>query len=113
MDSAPDTVEALSALGLGALSREWIDEAWEQNFAESVSLPDGSEGLLLEEKWQSVLRSCRGWLQSGEGTPRSIPVGYQWLICGRLTRATLPHSTVILTIKITASFLDRPASGRE
>ena len=89
MCSAPDTIQALSALGLGILSSEWIDEAWEQNFAESVSLPDGSEGLLSEEKWQSVLHSCRGWVQSKEGTPHTVLIGQLLLRWGCLARSTL------------------------
>ena len=72
MDSASDTIKALSGLGLGVLSREWIDEVWEQNFAESISLPDGAEGLLSENNWQAVVRSCREWLQSREGTPTAF-----------------------------------------
>ena len=72
MDSASDTIKALSGLGLGFLSREWIDEVWEQNFAESISLPDEAEGLLSEDNWQAVVRSCREWLQSREGTPTAF-----------------------------------------
>lgn len=73
MDPASDdTLEALSGLGLGVLRREWIDEVWEQNFADSITLPVEAEGLLSEDNWQAVVRSCRRWLQSREGTPTAF-----------------------------------------
>lgn len=67
MASVSDTIEALSGLSLGFLSSEWVDEAWEQNFSESVSLPEGSDELLSDEKWQSFLYACTGWVQNKEG----------------------------------------------
>ena len=67
MASVSDTVEALSALSLGNLSSEWVEEAWEQNFSEVVSLSDGSDELLSGEKWQSFLYACKGWAQNREG----------------------------------------------
>ena len=63
MDLKLQTVSVFSSIVSDAVSSEWADQAWKQNFSEKVSSPEGESYEVDVNSWKMALDISGKWLQ--------------------------------------------------